>query len=761
MKFVHGIISLALAMSVQAQQGDKRGEADNKLMDREVIPADKIPPVRLLTPQEALADLQAPKGVKLSVAAAEPLCVMPVAGQFDARGRLWLVQMPTFMLDVDGKDESKPSVGIVCLEDTDADGVFDKKTDIVTDAKVARAVLPFNDGILWADEEKLYFLEIGPDLKPGKQIVVDSTYSKGGTVEHSSNGLLMHQDGWIYSVHTTRRYHRQPDGSFIRGDSEFRYQWGLTSDPWGRISNTGSGEFGSIEGFLPSLMNGSPYLGNRWAGVALSDNICKPRRVTPGINRAYQPGILDDQYKMKEATSVSGPTFCYGKAMGDWQGLFIPEPAAYLVKYIRIDADQNGHPLGTQPIKDTEFLTSTDELFRPVNCVEAPDGSLLILDMHMGILQHKQFVTTYLRKYILKHKLEQFTGFGRIFRVQDEKAQLDLTRPSLDTADAETLVKTLSHPSAWWRDMARRQIIERQVLQAVPALKSLLQGDAPETAKIQAVWSLKGLGQLNAADIRSAIKGVGTLARANMLSSAAEFNSDDIAAIVQAQAPVNALEAAIHARLLAGAGWPCWPQLNQLLNQWSGKRWVDEAAIAGLRTDADAFLKHSTADAFKAKLQKGIDKIRAEEEKRKKASSGPKLKGDELALFHAGKAQFAICAGCHGADGRGIATLGAPLAGSEWVTGDETRLLKVLLAGLRGPITVKGEKLSLPVEMPGSMQNPAMDDKALAAIATYIRNEWGNQAPAVKPEAVSKVRAALQKRGAIAYTEDELSPDKY
>ncbi len=760
--FLPAALSLALALSAQAQNGDKKDEKNKGLMDRDVVPDDKVPKVSLLTPQEALADLKAPAGVKLSLAAAEPLVVMPVAAQFDARGRLWVVEMRSYMLDVDGKDENKLISKLACLEDRDGDGVFETRTDLVSDANCARAVLPFNDGVLYADNESLYFLEVSADLKPGKTTVVDAEYAKGGSLEHKPNGLLMHQDGWIYSAKCDNRYRRAAEGKWLKEKSEYRGQFGISSDPFGRLVTNTNGEFGSMEALAPNTLLGSPYLKKNWPAVSFG-GACKPRRVTPGINRAYQPGGLNDEGKMKNATSASGPTFIYSDGMGEWQGLFTAEPAGYLVKFIRIEEDDKGKPKGVPPIKDTEFITATDELFRPVNCVAAPDGSLIILDMHMGILQHREFVTSYLRRYILKHGLDKFTGFGRLFRVSADNAKLDKRKPALDTALPAELIEELLSSNAWWRDMARRQIVERQLTDAIPGLIAILQHGRNES-RVQSAWALAGLNHLDVNAVALALhpgQQVPPVARASIILSLQNFTpTAELVTVLAQHQPANEVEAAALARCAASLGQAAWPALDAVLAKWSGKTYVDEAALAGLGDGAAAYIARSSAEKFNAKVEALIAAAKVEEAKLLAKGKGPKLSKADQAMFDLGKQHYsAACFGCHGTDGQGMPNLGAPLDGSEWVTGDDKTLAKILLAGLRGPIHVAGKKLTLPLEMPGSMQNPAMDDKTLAAIATYLRNEWSNKAPAVKTETMAAVRSSLKERGAVAFTEEELKKE--
>ncbi len=110
------------------------------------------------------------------------------------------------------------------------------------------------------------------------------------------------------------------------------------------------------------------------------------------------------------------------------------------------------------------------------------------------------------------------------------------------------------------------------------------------------------------------------------------------------------------------------------------------------------------------------------------------------AVMEAGKAAFLICSACHGQNGEG--TVGPPLAGSEWVNGPVSNLISMQLRGLVGPITVKGKEYNVP----GGMAPMAyQDDKTIAAVLTYVRNNFGNKAPAVTPEQVAALRSEVGK----------------
>lgn len=122
---------------------------------------------------------------------------------------------------------------------------------------------------------------------------------------------------------------------------------------------------------------------------------------------------------------------------------------------------------------------------------------------------------------------------------------------------------------------------------------------------------------------------------------------------------------------------------------------------------------------------------------------------DEKAMkqFAEGRQKYLVsCAGCHGSNGKGASRMGPPLAGSEWVLGDEIRLSLILLHGIEGPIEVAGKKYDAPEILPVMPSHSTMSDGDIAAILTYIRNEWGNQAPPVTGRTVATTRHTSQGR---------------
>jgi mono/diheme cytochrome c family protein len=107
-----------------------------------------------------------------------------------------------------------------------------------------------------------------------------------------------------------------------------------------------------------------------------------------------------------------------------------------------------------------------------------------------------------------------------------------------------------------------------------------------------------------------------------------------------------------------------------------------------------------------------------------------------------GKHVFANCIACHQTTGLGLPGAYPPLAGSEWAQGTEDRIIRIVLNGLSGPITVEGSSFNNSMPAFG----PLLGDEQIAGVLTYVRSEWGNNAPAVSPDKVKEIRAAVAAR---------------
>ncbi len=131
----------------------------------------------------------------------------------------------------------------------------------------------------------------------------------------------------------------------------------------------------------------------------------------------------------------------------------------------------------------------------------------------------------------------------------------------------------------------------------------------------------------------------------------------------------------------------------------------------------------------------------------------------EVDMVALGRATYAaVCAACHQATGLGLPPVFPPLAGSEWAVGSEDRLIRIMLHGLTGPIKVKGVDYTnvMPATGPGSSFN--LNAQKIAAVATFIRQEWGNQAPPVTTAKVEEIRGKEGNHGPWTAAELEKLP---
>ena len=122
-----------------------------------------------------------------------------------------------------------------------------------------------------------------------------------------------------------------------------------------------------------------------------------------------------------------------------------------------------------------------------------------------------------------------------------------------------------------------------------------------------------------------------------------------------------------------------------------------------------------------------------------------KIEGPTITPAMLGKKVFnGTCITCHQATGQGLPGIYPPLAGSEWAQGNEERVIRIVLHGLNGPITVEGKEFNNAMASLGG----ALKDEQIANALTYVRSEWGNKAPVVKAETVARIRAETAGRTA-------------
>ncbi len=497
---VFSVTLLLASLPLFAQHGDKKGE-DQTPPTRHFT----TPPAPPLTPEQALKSFKVAPGFRIELVASEPLVHTPVAMAFDPKGRLWVCEMNGYMRNVDGKGEDEPTGDIVILEDTDGDGKMDKRTVFLDKLVLPRVISLARDGVFVAEPPHLWFCR-EKDGKMVEKIEVDPKYASSGTVEHQPNGMMFAMDNWFYNAKSAFRYRFDENGQLKHEATAFRGQWGITQDDWGRLFYNYNSD--QLRGDLVP----SQYLWRnrnfREAGgvniKVVSDQTTYPIRPNPGVNRGYTKAQIRDDGTLASYTAVCGPAIYRGETFpAEFRGnAFVCEPSGNLIT--RDTISDAGAMLTGARVGKTEFVASTDERFRPVNAYTGPDGALWIADINRGIIQDKVFVTSYLRKQILERALEQPLEGGRIYRVVPEKSKPG-PLPKLADAKPATLVNYLASPNGWWRDTAQRMLVESGDATVAPALKKLAASAKDPAVRLQALWTLKGMDQIDEPTVTAAL----------------------------------------------------------------------------------------------------------------------------------------------------------------------------------------------------------------------------------------------------------------
>ncbi|MDA1007664.1 MAG: hypothetical protein O2800_01480 [Planctomycetota bacterium] len=815
-----------------AQSGDRAGEVQPSI-PHEWMTHDS--PV--LSPAESLACLHVADGYRVELVASEPLIHAPIAAVFAPDGAMWVLEMPGFMTDPAGSRELEPSGRVVVLRDHDGDGRMDKATVFLDHLVLPRALALWNDGLLVIEPPNLIFArDTNNDGRADHTRVLAAGFEGIASPEHAGNGLLWQSDGtWAFSQHGARM--RLSANSSVVGleRTPLHGQWGLTHDDWGRLYYSLNSD-ALLCDLLPKTFSAQSVTAPPIPAVAsrvVTDQRVWPTHLTPGVNRGYQPNILKDG-RLREFTAGCGPLIYRDDVLGaDVKGdAFVCEPAANLVMRYQVSEDQDGLH-GTPADGDRAFLSSVDERFRPVNLLAGPDGALYVIDMSRGILQHRLFMTTFLRQQVEARQLVQGNECGRIWRVVP-KARPLRSASDLSKATPLDLAEQISSPSGAIRDMAQRLLVERADPSTsnpiAAALRQSCESDRPEVRRL-ALWTLALIGNLTTEDTLRASRDAharvreasalvldgqirsGTIERniaeATLLTLARD--EDRLVRLHAAAAlsgllddPLTSQTAASRTQLFDAITEDLFDRsFRSLIVQASNNQQVplihllaaretleqgtilliedllESALLSGREDIAAAAFEMMVAMPLRnpalagTLMERTAVVLRAREIKPSarmsiRIASQPStwfltIRGNDdfsraallvdrcllwpgrtgyeraaaapLSQMARGRMLYANCSGCHGASGEGTAGVYPPLRASPFVTGDPERLALILLHGLEGRLE-RGGHVYL-AHMPPA---PIDGDENLAALMSFLRSSWGNDASAVDATWVKSIR---------------------
>jgi putative heme-binding domain-containing protein len=413
-------------------------------------------------PIKQAAAFNLPEGMEIQLVASDPMIAKPVQMNFDSKGRLWLVSSGMYPHIVPGAEENDK---VLILEDTNGDGVADKRTVFADNLHIPTAVLPADGGAYVANSTEIIFLkDTDGDGKADQRRVVlsgfgtEDTHHIVHTFEQGPDGMLYFlQSIYIHShLETPYGVRRLMGGGIWHFRPETQRAEILSKgliNPWGFIFDE----------------HGQTFATDGAGGHGINDIF--PRsvfRTSPGAKRIVD-GLNPGQPKLCGLEILSGS--------------HIPEK----LRGVLIAPDFRGHRINAYRLKPEgssynstrieDFLSSSHRAFRPIDVKMGPDGALYIADWYNPIIQHGEVDFRDDRRDHSRGRIWRVT-----FKGQPLIEKKDFSKFSIKELLAHTISKERVH-----REQARNELRTRtNVLPELSAWSSRLSDDF---SRMQAMWN--------------------------------------------------------------------------------------------------------------------------------------------------------------------------------------------------------------------------------------------------------------------------------
>lgn len=675
--------------------------------------------------QDAVKKIKTAPGYKIELFASEkefPDLAKPSQISFDNKGRLWVATMPSYPHYKPG--DKRPDDKLIILEDTDADGKADKQTIFVGGLHLPNGFEIAPEGVYVSQGTNLMlYSDTDGDDKADKKEILLSGFDDHDT-HHEIHAYCADPSGAIYmgegvflhtNVETAYGPVRATNGGFYRYNPARRQlertaqlaipnPWGIAFDEWGQnfFAETSS----------PDVL---------W----MMPGTVKPRY---GVSTPKSRNLIEEKHRVRP---TSGLEFISSRHFPDEvQGDFlINNTIGFLgTKQHTLIDDGTGYKSNHRQ----DLIQSDDKNFRPVDLEFAPDGSLYIADWHNVLIGHMQHNA---RDPLRDH------AHGRIYRVTYPSRPL-VTPARIAGESIEVLLDNLKLPEYRTRYRTRRELRGHDVLEVTAKLNTWInQLDTTDSKYehhlLEALWVSWGVNKVNGPLLKQLLVAKDYHVRAaavRVLRYTGHQVKDQADLLMQAAKDEHGR---VRLEAIVAASWIDKEKGLQILNE-AAKLPVDEWMADAYET-AVAHLNGKSVEEKKEEVTK------------------TDLKGKDLELYLKGKAIYArdgYCNTCHQPDGQGLSASGfPPIAGTPWVTGNEERLIKLVLNGMHGPIEVLGKKYG--GQVPMTPFGGLLNDEEAAAVITYVRNSFGNKASVVSPEQVKKIREATKEKSGF-YAPEEL-----
>ncbi|MBD3626989.1 discoidin domain-containing protein [Cyclobacterium sp.] len=672
-------------------------------------------------------------GYQIEPILAEPHIQEPAAIQFDGNGRMYVLELRTYMQDIDATGELMPAGRISRWEDKDDDGIYETGVVFLDSLVFPRFVVPFGPNTILSmesNEDHVYkYTDTDNDGQADTKELFATGLGRSGNVEHQTSFLTWTMDNWMYSTYNMRRIRWTPDGVIQEPTGNPYGQWGVTQDNYGQVW------FQDGAGGVPQNFNFPIVYGNFRIEGQFQEGFREPFSLVALAD--FEPGMRETKPdgSLNNVTGAAGNDVFRGDRLPKElvNQYFYGEPVGRIVRQVRSDKSE-GLTYIQNEYRDqgTEFIQSTDPLFRPVDMATAPDGTMYIVDMYRGIIQEGNWTQegSYLRTKLQQYQMDDIVGNGRIWRLTHKDHSRSTEKPRMFEESASELVQHLTHANGWWRDKAQQLLILRQDRSVVPQLEQMARDHDNELARIHALWTLEGLGSLKANLVREWFEGSNPNLRIQALRAGEtlyKYGEKSLETDYKKMMGDPDPEVAVQALLSA-----------YVLN------------FEGIEDQLQMVLSNNQAKGVQTVARQILEKIAAAKER-----AATRYTAEERVLFDHGKSIFdSYCATCHGIKGLGTPTgddgeLIAPgFSGSPRIQGHPEYAVKTLLHGLTGAIEGK--------EYEGVMIAMGENsDDWIASVVSYIRNDFGNQGSFISPEYVSQIREATKEQSGN-YSHDAL-----
>ena len=448
----------------------------------------------------------------MNLVASEPLVQDPIAFDWGADGRLWVVEMGDYPLGVDGK--GKPGGKVRILEDPDGDGRYDRMTVFLDGLGFPTGVIPWRDGVIVACAPDIFYAEDRDgDGKADHREVLFTGFVEGNQ-QHRVNGFEFGLDGWIYGANGdsggTVRSSKTGESTPIRG-RDFRFrpdtgefeaesgqtQFGRHRDDWGHW-------FG----------NNNPNWGWHYV-LSESDLRRNPNFAPPDPRRTLEPSTrlypisrtverFNDPGAANHVTSANSPTPYRDDLFGPGfaRSLFVSDPVHNLVHRMVLEPDGvTFRGVRAPEESDREFLASSDNAFRPTMLKTGPDGTLWIADMYRAVIEHPEWIPDdWEARLDLRLGSEQGRNY-RVFPVDRKPRPI----PRLDRLDTSGLITAWRAPTAGGATPPSDSCSIAETPPRSHRSASWWRTRRSPRTRVQALWTLADLGGLDEATALAAL----------------------------------------------------------------------------------------------------------------------------------------------------------------------------------------------------------------------------------------------------------------